>query len=60
VPSHWEAAARATITPAALDDSLPHCTSSERQVIADGFLGVTTWQQICAIFQIDYTTLLDT
>jgi hypothetical protein len=56
-PAHWQMAADATVTPVALDDSLPHRTPIERQAIADGFLGVTTWQQICATFQLDYTAL---
>jgi hypothetical protein len=59
VPAHWQIAARATITPPALDDSLPHRTSTERLAIADSFLGVTTWQQLCATFQLDYTALPD-
>jgi hypothetical protein len=58
-PAHWQVAADATNTPAALGDSLPHRTTAEQQAIADSFLGVTTWQQICATFQLDYTALPD-
>jgi hypothetical protein len=35
-------------------------TRAERQAIAAGVLGVTTWQQVCAAFQIDYVALTDT
>lgn len=59
VPAHWQMAACATMTPGALDDSLPHRTAAERQAIAAGFLGVTTWQQLCTAFQIDYAVLSD-
>lgn len=31
-----------------LNESLPHRSPAERQEIADGFLGVTTWQRVCA------------
>jgi hypothetical protein len=57
VPSKWQRAAQATISSPALDESLPHRTPAERLAIAAGFLGVTTWQQVCAAFQLDYTAL---
>jgi hypothetical protein len=60
VPSRWQSAARATIAPTAIKESLPHRTPTDRQAIADSFLGVTTWQQVCATFQIDYDALPDT
>jgi hypothetical protein len=60
VPVHWHAAARATITPGALDVSLPHRTTAERKAIAAAFLGVTTWQEVCRIFQIDWSNLSTT
>jgi hypothetical protein len=60
VPGVWAKAAEATISPAALDGSLPHRTAAERTMIARGFLGVTTWQAICRQFAIDRLSLPDT
>ena len=36
-----------TISKTAVDESLPHRSSSEREEIAKAFLGVTTWQLAC-------------
>jgi len=60
VPEVWAKAAADTISPAVLDGSLPHRTVTERELIARGFLGVTTWQAICREFAIDPSTLPDT
>jgi hypothetical protein len=35
-------------------DSLPHRDPSQRNLIADGFLGVTTWQRVCAEFELGW------
>jgi hypothetical protein len=43
VPAEWQTATDATISPSALLESLPHRSEDERQQIADGYLGVTTW-----------------
>lgn len=60
VPEVWTRAAESTISPDLLDGCLPHRTVAERQVIAKGFLGVTTWQSICHEFNIDPRSLPDT
>lgn len=41
-------------SPAVLERSLPHLTPQERADLADGFLGVTTWQDVCAKFSIPF------
>jgi hypothetical protein len=49
VPSQfWRDECSAQYAPAMLQGSLPHRSESERQEIANGILGVTTWQAICA------------
>jgi hypothetical protein len=60
VPGVWAKASADTISPAALDSSLPHRSAAERELIARGFLGVTTWQAICRKFAIDQRTLPNT
>lgn len=56
VPDIWVKAARNTISEYALTMSLPHRSREQRQLIADGFLGVTTWQQVCSTFNIPFPT----
>jgi len=43
-----------------LNDSLPHRTSSDRNRIADGVLGVTTWQAMCAAISVCWSSLPST
>jgi hypothetical protein len=43
----------------ALVDSLPHRSSVERAQIADGFLGATTWQRVCAEFELPWPPCQD-
>jgi hypothetical protein len=57
VPPKWIRFAEDTISRAALDGSLPHRTADDRKAIADSFLGVTTWQALCAALDIPTTTL---
>lgn len=47
VPPAWRQFARDTISPAALEGSLPHRSISEQAGIAAAFFGVTTWQALC-------------
>jgi hypothetical protein len=47
VPNNWQEFATATTSADALAGSLPHRGCEERAAIADGFLGVTTWQAVC-------------
>lgn len=56
-PPQWVQAARDTMAPAAIDGSFPHRSTAERDAITSGFLGVTTWQAVCATFGIDYASL---
>jgi len=60
VPSVWELASQATLAATGLDGSFPHRSDRERQGIAQGFLGVATWQCVCAKFGLDFNTLPDT
>ncbi len=39
--------------------SLPHRNPAERQEIADGFLGATTWQRVCADFGLPWPPVED-
>ena len=43
-----------------LANSLPHRSTEELEQIADGFLGVTTWQRVCAEFRIGWPPCKDT
>lgn len=47
---HWLKEGENQIQGPTLGASLPHRTQAEREEIADGFLGVTTWQRVCAEF----------
>ena len=53
VPSHWIQAAYDTVAPPSVSESLPHRSSSEREEIVQGFLGITTWQGVCTEFGLD-------
>ena len=59
VPEHWLDAARQTIEPDALKQSLPHRSQDARTQIADAFLGVTTWQTVCQRLSIPEAVLID-
>ena len=47
---YWINQAELQVREDTLTESLPHRSEVERQMIADGFLGVTTWQRLCAEF----------
>lgn len=51
---YWLKQADGQVIDPALNASLPHRTPGERKEIADGFLGVTTWQQVCAEFRLPW------
>jgi hypothetical protein len=59
VPHEWKSFATLTTSPEALEGSLPHRTPAEREAIANSFLGVTTWQALCASVQISFDSLPD-
>jgi len=59
VPRAWLDAARATLSPEAVAASLPHREQPDRDAITRGFLGVTTWQQVCDRLGVDPGVLPD-
>lgn len=59
VPAAWATAARETVSAEAIRSSLPHRPEEEREAIARAFLGVTTWQAVCAEFGVDWALLPD-
>jgi F0F1-type ATP synthase assembly protein I len=59
VPQNWIDASQRTIAPEALAESLPHRSPAERDGITRAFLGVTTWQAVCAVFGISSDELPD-
>lgn len=54
---HWLEESEAQYEQSMLDDSLPHRTPSERRRIANGVLGVTTWQALCKAVDVPWTGL---
>lgn len=59
VEEKWLKHARETISKETLSGSLPHRTDREREAIAACFAGVTTWQNVCAEFGIDFGQIRD-
>ena len=57
--AYWNAEANAQVLEPTLHCSLPHRTQSERRAMADGFLGVTTWQRVCAAFSLAWPPTKD-
>jgi hypothetical protein len=60
VPDNWKKAAETALSPPALAGSFPHRSEVERHAITRGFLGVATWQRLCACFAIDSRQLPST
>lgn len=58
--NHWLTQANDQVLAETLADSLPHRDPVERNQIADGFLGVTTWQRVCAAFGLSWPPCRDT
>jgi hypothetical protein len=59
LPKLWLDACKATTSRETLMQSLPHRSELEKSVIADAFLGATTWQRICKELEIPYESLPD-
>lgn len=59
VPKHWREAARVVNESKTVAEALPHRTAAEREVIAAAYLGVTTWQAVCAALDVVYADLPD-
>ena len=60
VPAVWQAAASAAFSTETLRCSFPHRGVEERAAIAQGFIGVATWQAVCRRFGLDFAALPDT
>jgi hypothetical protein len=58
-PNSWKEASQACFAEGALRSSFPHRSAQETSEISRCFLGVTTWQQVCATFGIDFSSLPD-
>lgn len=54
----WQAQALEIIPPEVLAGSLPHRSDEERQQIARAFLGITTWQKVCAALEVSWTVAI--
>jgi hypothetical protein len=59
VPDAWREWTDATISEHALDESLPHRSGDQRALLADGYLGATSWQLICDALALPRTLLID-
>jgi hypothetical protein len=55
----WSSQCAAQYEQSMLNDSLPHRSSAERKRIADGVLGVTTWQALCSAVKLSWNSLPD-
>lgn len=60
LPAGWETVAADTVAQDMLANSLPHRSPDERAAIAAGFLGATTWQDVCIEFGLDAARLPET
>ena len=58
VSSDWATFTTETVSDAALSSSLPHRTVKDREFIKRGFLGVTTWQEVCDALGLDRNVLI--
>jgi hypothetical protein len=59
VPAHWMDEAEITMSQEAIASGLPHRGPEEQEGIRRSFIGVTTWQNICKEFGIDWSSLPD-
>ncbi len=57
VPDKWISYAKETISSKVIESSLPHRKPEEQICIASSFIGVTTWQEVCKVFGMDYDKL---
>jgi hypothetical protein len=57
--NYWLSEANRQIDVESLSESLPHRPAGVRQQLADGFLGVTTWQAVCQVFSIQWPPFQD-
>lgn len=59
VPQVWLDACADTLEADLVRESLPHRSDEERAMIAEAFLGVTTWQSACAELAVPFEELPD-
>ena len=55
----WNAECDAITSDAVMNLSLPHLGADERQALASGFLGFTTWQSVCRTFELPWPPVED-
>jgi hypothetical protein len=60
VPVLWEKAGLGVVSRRVIGTSLPHRSQDEQAGIANAFIGVATWQALCAEFGIPRSVLIDT
>ena len=59
VSQHWRTVCSETTKAETIAGSLPHRSINEREQIAASYIGVTTWQRLCAEFRIPWEELPD-
>ena len=59
VPTEWVQASKETISDQSLARGLPHRSAEQIAIIRTSFLGVTTWQALCAELGIPSNVLLE-
>jgi hypothetical protein len=59
VSPHWVNQCTAQYEQEMLNGSLPHRSVAERDILAAGILGVTTWQALCATTGVSFDDLPD-
>lgn len=57
IPAEWVLFSRDTFSASSVNLSLPHRSADERGMIAECFLGVTTWQRVCGALNLDFKSL---
>jgi len=55
----WNAEGDAIMSDVVMNSSLPHLRPDERQALASGFLGFTTWQRVCRTFELPWPPAAD-
>ena len=60
VPKKWWEFVAQTTAPESVTASLPHRPEEEQIAIISAFRGITTWQEVCSTYGIDFKKLPDT
>lgn len=56
-PRHWISESEAQLESKNLCGALPHLSSAERYVLAEGVLGVATWQAVCHVNGVPWSSV---